>query len=120
MNLNDITIEHLPQIEAIVRRLATEMPEHEADCIYVDDTAAPSAAVCIVGCALFELGVTLGELAAWDDDAIYELPLGFQAVDNDGHMVPALRWLEHVQSRQDAGYQWGDALAYADNKQAAS
>jgi hypothetical protein len=113
MFLTDITLDHVPQIEAIVRRLATESPDEVRNCTYVDDCTAPTEPHCIVGCALFELGVPLHQLAEHDGMAIYELPFAFNGLDDDGRTVTALSWLERVQAKQDLRWSWGEALAAA-------
>jgi hypothetical protein len=111
MNINELTIEHVPQIEAIVRRLASEQPDRVASCVYVewDRVAEADVPCCIVGAALVEMGVSTYELRQCNLSGVATV-LGVYR-----ESVP---WLCDVQSRQDEGCSWSRAVASADGMEA--
>lgn len=117
---------------AEIRRVASESPEIRVkQCRYVRDFGADDSGRCLVGVALVRLGVRL----PWDkrlfDDCRsaefqqvnssgiaslygYETPVD----DEDRERWPAeIRWLSRVQSNQDLGHVWGDAIVLADGEE---
>lgn len=71
-------------------------------CVYVHD-GAPS---CLIGCALYDLGISLDELAEHDLHGGYSaLALPYWADERTKNLATK------VQSWQDERYTWGDSVA---------
>jgi hypothetical protein len=82
-----------------------------AKCRYTDPF--DNVPVCIVGHALFRLGVPLAELAKLEGEAADTVlssfdQMGYFDVDDD-----AVELLTEAQTKQDNGAHWGDAVAWA-------
>lgn len=104
-----------------IRRIASEQPEHvyrppvacRIGCSYVDSANAPGTG-CIVGQAVIALGLPVERLAEWEnghDETSSTIML--PAMDIGGSRAE-LRWIRRVQSEQDQGKAWGEAVAIAD------
>jgi hypothetical protein len=120
-------------LEVEVRRLAAEQPEHVYDkdafpdrnsgasCKYThtleDDSKVPG---CIVGVAIHNI---TGKLVDQSVHAGGVLDFGFMrgenTTDDNGyrHWSPIARFLGNVQTHQDHGVAWGEAVRKADDHQ---
>jgi hypothetical protein len=99
-----------------VVRLATEYPNRTAECSYLEytedencDRIPTGKPVCIMGTALFNLGVSVDALESCENDNMIavntKLDLGLPS--------PVVRWANDVQTNQDDGSNWCDAVADA-------
>jgi hypothetical protein len=77
----------------------------EASCMYVHH-GKPS---CIVGQILHQHGVSTEELSLWENRGAYRVAEAVTDTEDAG----VLGFLSAMQSRQDAGMNWGDALIRA-------
>jgi hypothetical protein len=103
MNINDLNAADVVQT---VREIAAERPDHsDAGCVYFHSNGHPS---CIVGHALYRLGVRLRDLSVNNNgDTIDELaPFTWDEGD--------VAWLFSVQEYQDRLVPWGAAVEHAD------
>src|SRR5690606_1231334 len=100
-----------------VRRLAEEQPDHvysapegEEICSYVTGKDGKG---CIVGQALSRLGVPESALRGIEGEGAYALPelIPYLAGREDKR---SRRWLTLIQSRQDGGRTWWQAVTEAD------
>lgn len=94
-----------------LRAVAAEQP----DVVAISQYAEGFEPGCIVGTALFNLGVPIEQLQEWDEDADGE---GCEVIDlidltNNG-ATDEILWLSSVQSLQDNNYSWGEAVRSAD------
>ncbi len=120
--MSGITAVTLKAIAREARRLAEETPDRKAGCLYVihkDDDSME--ANCIVGRALFNLGIPLTELDKRNTCSIKYLAgmaHGWEAeewIDTSGEdALIYSNWLSDLQGHQDSGKTWGEALAFAD------
>lgn len=115
-------------LEAHVRQLAAEQPDHVYDkdaypdrgvgaaCKYThtleDDSKVPG---CIVGQAIFNI---TGKLVNQENHGGGVLDFGFMRSEYDRNYEwsDRARFLSNVQSHQDNGVPWGTAVARADDK----
>lgn len=107
-----------------MERIAGEQPTKTANCQYAtDDNSGPC---CIVGTALYNLGVPVGVLAEFDNNAssgfigkIYGRFMDLDAVELEPEEVDeAGEWVESiaiVQNWQDDCVPWGIAVERAKN-----
>lgn len=78
-------------------------------CVYVNESGQPS---CLIGKALFKLGVPLEDLASFDGDyegdalGAVDLPV----FSPSGDYRSASWFAQLVQNAQDSGQSWGEAL----------
>jgi len=130
MKIADVVIDYSDLIDKM-RALATEEPDRYAECMYVSDDQAVfdeqgleiGTPCCIVGHALIASGVPASYFLGigFDtetDDGTGRNNRSFNAmsgVDNDDHRVG---WINSVQSHQDGGESWGEAVFLADKGQA--
>lgn len=97
-----------------IRNLAKENPERTAGCTYLDSDGAP---VCIVGHAMFNLGLIdeSAKQSDWNKSDFYILRFngisGLDATDD-----AESRWIVAVQGMQDCGKEWGEAVEVADRE----
>lgn len=115
-------INHHQAIEALRAEVAQEGPDHVYekpdgdDCFYTWG-GQPS---CLVGRALFRLGVPLDELRDWENANARELSNSAMDDDNLTPIRPALTTVQAAQVfqvaqfRQDDGLPWGNALEAAE------
>lgn len=97
-----------------VIRLATEQPDRTASCQYLQWAADSEGVIqsvpnCIMGHALFNLGVSTEDLDRMEN-------VNIRGVNGDLHLgLPGdlVDWAQRVQGRQDDGDTWGGALKYA-------
>lgn len=107
----------LEQIQGAVRGIAAENPGHryvppavngdgDVQCVYLDpDTREGS---CIIGHALLKLGVDADTLEQFDIGYLTALDLPVWGDER------ARVWADCVQSYQDTGTPWGEAVKAAD------
>ena len=101
-----------------VIKLAKKHPDTEAECQYFNDDKTPC---CIVGHAFYEHGITadtLAEIAEQSDCGEYEDLnrwtginsgiLGYVGIEDEE--TDAVTALERIQTAQDGGDTWGDAV----------
>lgn len=106
----------LTDIQAEIRRLADEQPDHVYErygqsCVYVaDDGEGNLVGSCIVGRALVNLGVEPETLT------FYIVPTADTLLTSVDLVGPEVSWIQDVQSEQDYGITWSKAIAYADCK----
>jgi hypothetical protein len=121
----------LAELVAEVRRIAAEQPDHtyqfltgQRTCTYAPESVGAGGKEtqsCLVGQALRALGVPDGFFAHWNRAAFRELSThlfdsgdlvhgGDPVADGRGRL-----WLERVQSSQDRGNNWANAVAFADD-----
>ena len=94
-----------------VKRLAAEHPARQVDCVYANERGRP---VCIVGCALYNLGVPPRALKVLNvhgngtrntiDDVYADFP-----VQGRSHPSTVAK-LAKIQVRQDEHETWGEAV----------
>lgn len=109
-----MTIQHITRDFAL--NLLNDIVKDEgadttAKCRYTDPF--DNVPVCIVGHALFRLGVPLAELATYEGQAADSVLLGLA---HDGYFEfdeDAAELLTDAQTKQDNGAHWGDAVAMA-------
>ena len=70
---------------------------------------------CIVGQALSKLGITDEELRRVENASAADA-LRAVGVEGSTRRDRELNWLNSVQSQQDIGMTWGDAIAWADQR----
>lgn len=111
------------ELATAVREAAAKNPYNWAGCTYTmpDDTGARLAPRCIVGQALFDLAPeeekqdVLEYLSPLKGENVGHL-ISFQRyeiLEGDRYSTEA-RWLLAVQTRQDDGNSWAEAVEYAD------
>lgn len=110
-----------PQLEAEVRRLATERPwnkygqDGSGRCAYAAGVCSDGSIGCIFGQALRACGVNPIE---FDSGSEQGQPMDIAGVLEELGLVSGLTrkvmWANEVQGLQDAGEPWGNALAQAD------
>jgi hypothetical protein len=104
--LTDIDMEAL---EAEVRRLANENPDAKRACRYVnEETNEPN---CIVGCALYNLGMPI-EVLRDRNRLNFHVWTHKQGLQNN----LSATWVAYVQGEQDMGKTWSKAVEYADER----
>lgn len=105
--IEDYNIQPSALVEA-VRQVAAEQP----DVVAISQYAEGFEPCCIVGTALFNLGVPIEQLQEWDQD-----PDGtgcsVASITNNG-VTSDIAWLGSVQTLQDSEYCWGEAVSSAD------
>ncbi len=91
------------------RRLAGEMPEKRPSCTYADynEETGTWQPECIIGHVFAELGLNLKLLGDAD-----QLSTGIAHWHDRSQDMAA--WLEHVQTKQDRGAAWREAVLHAD------
>lgn len=101
-----------------VRQLAQTFPDRVALCVYTRYDGDELVPNCIVGQAAFNLGVSLDDLNQVNTCGIRHLATNDRpewlsvGEDDDVHV----KWLGALQSAQDSGENWGDALRIADRR----
>ena len=90
-----------------IRRLAEEFPDRTSQPEYAKEKNGVGQPECIIGHALYNLGVSPEELK-YLTGSVEEIPLPMYI---DG---PELRWLNEVQRTQDSGLSWESAVKEAD------
>lgn len=97
----------LPRLIVAVRQVAAKYPHQfiqgDDQCVYFMPNGNPS---CIVGHAFASLGLTIADVADYNDENLASLYR-----DHDG---PDLDWLLIVQDEQDQSQEWLDAVHEAD------
>lgn len=108
-------------VEREIRALAEERPDFvytaqvsddpdDVMCGYVGEQAhSTKGEGCIVGQALQRLGVTEGDLLAFDGSTATLVIQEFTGQDDQ----ESVRWARAVQAQQDQGVSWGDAISFA-------
>src|SRR5262249_14356201 len=90
-----------------------QRPHGTMSCFYaqLDDISGDLVCGCIIGTALYGLGVPLRALAALGNGTIGECVNHgrFPLIDASD---PLVRALKGAQSKQDLQYTWGEAVAY--------
>lgn len=103
--MKDIDLPELSLVDEKLRELAAEQPDRTSECLYVTtNVLGPRQPECIVGHALADLGVPLDALAGVDGFHVGTL----YGISNE---FPFAR---RVQSWQDAGFTWSQAVDLAD------
>lgn len=114
----------------------TEQPEYQAlangtedmpsapQCSYVAGAiGATTGQACIVGQALSSLGVPEGILRQYEGDAGGDLVFCLSGIvlspedESTSESVKAHRWINDVQTHQDGGLTWADAVSFADESE---
>lgn len=105
-----------------VRRLAKENPKASAGCKYFEEDPENGfrplldQPCCIVGHAVYNLKLvyrladSMNESWGWNVEGVSNLPLSTSMSKDESE------WLAFVQTFQDDGYKWGDALDLADEE----
>ncbi len=93
-----------------VRKFAEAEPHMVVQCQYFYDNGNPQ---CIVGHGMALQGITRADLEDEDRNGTYIVTLLGDVLDDDNRHTAA--WIGKVQSRQDQGYTWADAVVYADD-----
>jgi hypothetical protein len=78
-------------------------------CFYVHGEGADAVPGCVVGAVLNRLGVPLSELAGYEGTPAQHVAERLLETDHD-----VVSMLREVQTEQDQGTSWGDALAHWD------
>lgn len=121
----------LDRLEAEVRRIAREDPEHiyepppetideygamrGGDCSYLPDDNNPQG--CLIGAALRAVGVTPTEdFEGNAANQVIEDILATIEVTIEGRFEDKVEWFRLVQSAQDEGTAWGKAVEHADKE----
>lgn len=101
------------ELVAKVREIAAEQPDFvykDEGCVYVRDGHGS----CIIGRAAMELGYIDASLEEqglnWETVTRLANHVGIDCTRNE------ILWLQTVQSDQDAGVPWGDAVRIADKR----
>ncbi len=96
-----------------VRKFAEAEPHTVVQCQYFYDNGN---AMCIVGHAMALQGITRADLAddTGERNGTYIVSMLDAELDDD-YDREAAAWIGQVQSRQDQGYTWADAVVYADD-----
>ena len=105
----------VPLVAEHVRKLAESEPHMVVYCRYFDEETGQ--AVCIVGQAMALQGITLADIAT-DGDGALDFNNGqyiATVLGTVGDKHPeSTDWLGAVQYKQDAGWDWSSAVAWAD------
>lgn len=110
--LADIQISHIVKM---VREAAALQPKRTAGCTYVKGLRHGNLKPrCLVGQALYALGVPLIWLADNNDAGIGELFSPYRDFNDDEQRE--MQWLSTVQLAQDNKSKWGKAVARADRE----
>lgn len=110
------------ELEAKVREIAAEKPEHvyqrhedDDSCLYVEEDAETGEYTkpgCIFGKAFLSLGVSPDRLVTYNRRGISGImPTLFPEVKSTNEQ---LSWRSVVQMRQDSGSTWSEAVRIAD------
>lgn len=93
-----------------------------AQCSYVAGAmGATTGQACIVGQALYSLGVPKSRLRQFEGDAGGDLVYSLSATNQLYEEVVTLQhhhWINNVQRHQDTGLTWSHAVSYADEAEA--
>ena len=95
-----------------VRKYAEAEPHMVMVCMYFHDSGQPA---CIVGHAMALQGITRADLEGDDGErnGTYIVTMLSDVLNDDNRVAAA--WIGRVQSRQDQGYNWAEAVAHADS-----
>ena len=98
-----------------VRKFAEAEPHTHGrvvQCQYFHDSGEAS---CIVGHGMALQGITRADLTGSDGDrnGTYIVSMLNDVLNDDNRVAAA--WIGRVQSRQDQGYNWAEAVAHADS-----
>lgn len=107
----------LDDVKVVLRDIASRHPDVRSECEYRDRTGAPR---CVIGHLLAEVGLTDALANVENNAAVTGLARGGEIVYNDDFASAftgaAVDFMSEVQTEQDEGQTWSEALARHDDE----